>query len=318
MSGRRGSDPTGYRSSPSHRIEHDVDEWSEPVAMLRALVAGKKLKALYRLRQSDGVCFAMEDNDGCISYVAINKPRYIISKHQDLSFEWGDVQTVYTDLYHDMLTDCLVHSVKVKKDTALLITDLMFNMRQTRDRILWAWAMHNAPILKTFILDCAREVAAFFLPTLHNASILSCDSAVVPIVSQIDGPEALDRVGALTLKLRPPVPPNHVRIWQTHAVAEDRNNWHVWSIWAEPPIELMEETRVLFMLHPTFTPNKVLCNQYPFGLTRTGWGYFKIRILLSISGVKYLTEHMLCFDEDVVTKLVPLNKIVWHGSTDDP
>ena len=57
---------------------------------------------------------------------------------------------------------------------------------------------------------------------------------------------------------------------------------------------------VTYYLHPTFKPSVIKISEAPFLLSRLGWGYFPIQMVVEYQpevGIKPMTmEHMLCFD----------------------
>ena len=57
-----------------------------------------------------------------------------------------------------------------------------------------------------------------------------------------------------------------------------------------------------YHLHPTFKPSKIVVSQYPFILSRIGWGYFEIHVEILFKKwtklPKMELDHMLSFEEN--------------------
>lgn len=63
---------------------------------------------------------------------------------------------------------------------------------------------------------------------------------------------------------------------------------------------------VTYHLHPTFKPPVIKVTKAPFLLSRVGWGYFDIKMVIEFQpstglGTKEIV-HELCFDNDGKTK----------------
>eukprot|EP00026_Physarum_polycephalum_P007541 Phypoly_transcript_07604.p1 GENE.Phypoly_transcript_07604~~Phypoly_transcript_07604.p1 ORF type:complete len:510 (+),score=56.14 Phypoly_transcript_07604:48-1532(+) len=59
--------------------------------------------------------------------------------------------------------------------------------------------------------------------------------------------------------------------------AQSTQNHHKWGLSLDPAACPMVE-KVLWGLHPTFTPPSVLCTEAPFSLNRIGWGTFVVNV----------------------------------------
>ena len=83
-------------------------------------------------------------------------------------------------------------------------------------------------------------------------------------------------------------------------IGNDRWEWTVFV--RAVPSTIREIQSVEYQLHPTFTPSVVTVTetsnpQMPFGLTRTGWGVFEIRIKVMFrDGRTTRLTHMLTFE----------------------
>merc|ERR1712226_979627 len=57
--------------------------------------------------------------------------------------------------------------------------------------------------------------------------------------------------------------------------------------------------KVEYKLHETFKPNNIICDKYPFEISRIGWGYFDIPIKIYFkawTGIKPMKlSHLLRF-----------------------
>ena len=67
---------------------------------------------------------------------------------------------------------------------------------------------------------------------------------------------------------------------------------------------------VTYFLHPTFKPSEITVSEAPFLLSRVGWGYFEIEMLVEFqphTGVKTMRlNHELCFENKGHTQSILL------------
>ena len=81
-------------------------------------------------------------------------------------------------------------------------------------------------------------------------------------------------------------------------------NTHRWCMFMSLNDNVDETSKyiksVTYYLHPTFKPSVIKISEAPFLLSRLGWGYFPIQMVVEYQpevGIKPMTmEHMLCFD----------------------
>lgn len=84
-----------------------------------------------------------------------------------------------------------------------------------------------------------------------------------------------------------------------------KQNIHRWMMYvniAQVDKELTGKfiEKVTYHLHPTFNPSKIEVKQYPFILSRLGWGYFEVHIEIVFKAwtriPKMELDHMLSFE----------------------
>lgn len=100
----------------------------------------------------------------------------------------------------------------------------------------------------------------------------------------------------------PPPSRLELRVGNTAAPVGDRWNW---TCYVQPaPGVQADIERVTFKLHPTFRNNVVEVSAAPFECRATGWGTFKVQILVDVrapawdKAVQYAVAHELSFDEE--------------------
>lgn len=126
--------------------------------------------------------------------------------------------------------------------------------------------------------------------------------------------------------------PFSIRIGNTHQLLQEAHNSHEWKMFVDlvpndrgktPGVtagDLIE--KVVFDLHPTFTPQVVTVSKAPFELTRTGWGTFDVRVIVfwkpAAKTASAATEwiHELSFENDQTSRVVPIPSI--PGSSSSP
>lgn len=105
-----------------------------------------------------------------------------------------------------------------------------------------------------------------------------------------------------------------LRIIQSHSLIEgqkDKDNCHRWELQLDPEGHHLVK-KVIYQLHPTFTPKDITCTEAPFSISRIGWGVFPVNIIVELkSGHKIETVHKLTFKTNgtnVKETEVPISK----------
>jgi len=101
----------------------------------------------------------------------------------------------------------------------------------------------------------------------------------------------------------PVVLPDYLEVVQSHFLVDRSRsggpNCHRWAVRLGPTAQDVVE-EVVWELHPTFSPSQVTTSEYPFSLSRIGWGYFEIvahiRLNAALGGRVVRVAHMLSFE----------------------
>eukprot|EP00658_Telonema_sp_P-2_P074921 TRINITY_DN6424_c0_g3_i1.p1 TRINITY_DN6424_c0_g3~~TRINITY_DN6424_c0_g3_i1.p1 ORF type:complete len:676 (-),score=81.89 TRINITY_DN6424_c0_g3_i1:243-2270(-) len=107
----------------------------------------------------------------------------------------------------------------------------------------------------------------------------------------------------------------HLSIGNTHAHVKNNDKPHRWTLFVrgtDPSVRKADDLgieKVVFHLHPDYSPSDITVSKSPFEVTRYGWGTFDVKVDIYMArGKKEVVEHCLVFDGGIsVYKTVPLS-----------
>ena len=104
----------------------------------------------------------------------------------------------------------------------------------------------------------------------------------------------------------------------------EENNKHLWTMFVSTKKNNLVSSRdidqVIYNLHPTFNPSRIIVKDAPYLLKRLGWGYFEIGITIKFkknaNRKDIKCKHLLNFDHGVTIKKIYDGKGSNHDDKD--
>ena len=106
-----------------------------------------------------------------------------------------------------------------------------------------------------------------------------------------------------------------LNVGNTHTLVTNGKKPHKWTMFVRGPDPTVRDAsklgveKVIFHLHPDYSPSEVTVHKSPFEVSRYGWGTFDVKVEIHMTdGRKEDVDHTLTFEEGNVFNLITISE----------